>query len=245
MITLSASLARMPKAPQSTRRMATPAVFGSSSRRAPRSASSEDWDEESDERLRHREQGTYRTLCVRLCDGYYFPVSFSATRERFARDAQVCAQACGAEARLFVHRNPGADTDDMVDLQGRPYGQLPAAFLYRREYVAACRCQPNPWAQEARERHRLYALAAAKRKGSKQAAQELEALQAKMRQASPQRVARQPHEEGVKQPGSVVVAPARMSLGGRRPEDNSPRRNRATRAGDDEPDWRRRVFQGG
>ena len=35
--------------------------------------------------------GTFRTLCVRTCDGYYFPISFSTTSERFPEDAQTCA----------------------------------------------------------------------------------------------------------------------------------------------------------
>ena len=28
--------------------------------------------------------GTYRTVCVRSCDGYYFPISYATTAERFA-----------------------------------------------------------------------------------------------------------------------------------------------------------------
>ena len=45
--------------------------------------------------------GHYRTLCVRMCDGYYWPISQSAPRSRFYRDAGVCRSACGEEARLF------------------------------------------------------------------------------------------------------------------------------------------------
>ena len=32
---------------------------------------------------------TYRTVCVRLCDGYYFPVSFSTLPSHFARDTET------------------------------------------------------------------------------------------------------------------------------------------------------------
>ena len=120
-------------------------------------------------------------MCVRLCDGYYFPISFSATRDRLARDAKTCESSCGGQARLFIYRNPGADIEDMVDLRGQPYRQLSTAFLYRTEYVPQCRCKPNPWDAEAQERHRMYALAADKRKGNKQAAAELDALTAKMK----------------------------------------------------------------
>ena len=131
-----------------------------------------------------RPHDTYRTVCVPLCDGYYFPVSFSVAPDRFERDRQSCENSCGAEGRLFVYRNPGAGPEDMHDLQGRPYRQLRAAFLYRTEYVADCKCRPHPWEQQARDQHRAYALAVAKRKGDKAAAAELAKLQAQMREPS-------------------------------------------------------------
>ena len=43
-----------------------------------------------------RPRDTYRTVCVRMCDGYYFPVSFSVTPDRFERDRQSCENSCGA-----------------------------------------------------------------------------------------------------------------------------------------------------
>ena len=135
------------------------------------------WDAENDGSLRQRrsEQAepygelrrnsvshrTYRTLCVRLCDGYYFPVNFSVGRRQFARDARVCTARCGSGARLFVYRNPGGDIQDMKDFEGRPYDKLDTAFLYRTQYVSDCKCQPHPWEAEAADRHRKYALAAA------------------------------------------------------------------------------------
>src|SRR6185369_3937727 len=35
-------------------------------------------------------EGQYRTLCVRLCDGFYFPISFATTRGQLADDARKC-----------------------------------------------------------------------------------------------------------------------------------------------------------
>ncbi len=101
--------------------------------------------------------GTYRTLCVRLCDGFYFPVSDSTRRERFSGDAKQCEQRCPARSRLFVHRNPGEDANDMVDLKGHPYRTLPTALLYQTKYVADCTCHGNPWDEAALARHRTYA----------------------------------------------------------------------------------------
>ena len=81
-------------------------------------------------------------MCVRLCDGYDFPISFSATRDRLARDAKTCESSCGGQARLFIYRNPGADVEDMVDLRGQPYRKLNT-----RSSIAPnmCRmqCKPN------------------------------------------------------------------------------------------------------
>ena len=132
-----------------------------------------------------RPRDTYRTVCVRTCDGYYFPISFSVTSDRFERDRQTCENSCGAQGRLFVYRNPGGDVEDMQDLQGKPYRQLRTAFLYRTEYVADCKCKAHPWEQQARDQHRAYALAAAKRKGDKTAAAELARLESDMRGTTP------------------------------------------------------------
>jgi hypothetical protein len=100
--------------------------------------------------------GLFRTLCVRLCDGFPIPMSFSTTRSQFAKDARRCAQTCPG-GRLFVYRNPGGEMEDMVDLDGRAYRQLPTAFLHQSSYVENCTCHGNPWDQEALARHKSYA----------------------------------------------------------------------------------------
>lgn len=102
----------------------------------------------------------YRTLCVRTCDGYYFPISFSTTRASLARDAQRCESSCGVPAKLFYHRNPGADVQHMVDLNGRPYSSLENAFRYREELVENCRCTPEPWSEAAKQEYERRAEAA-------------------------------------------------------------------------------------
>jgi len=161
------------------------AQFGTSSRsRSPYGFGNRpyDPDDEDDEDRGPRSYGTYRTVCVRLCDGYYFPVSFAAPAEHLERDRALCENRCGAQGRLFVHRNPGGSIEDAQDLSGKSYRQLKTAFLYRTEYVASCTCQPQPWDQASLDRHRLYVLAAAANKGSKEAAQELKALQAKVKE---------------------------------------------------------------
>jgi hypothetical protein len=84
---------------------------------------------------------TFRTLCVRTCDGYYFPISFSTVNSRFAEDEATCRSMCpGTDVQLYIHHNPGEESEQMVSLAGEPYTVLPTAFLYRDHYIDACSC---------------------------------------------------------------------------------------------------------
>lgn len=88
------------------------------------------------------ELGTYRTLCVRTCDGYYFPISFSTVPSNFWADEQACRASCpGTDVALYSYRNPGEDVAAMISLAGEPYSALPTAFKYRKSYDAACACR--------------------------------------------------------------------------------------------------------
>jgi hypothetical protein len=102
----------------------------------------------------------YRTVCVRLCDGYYFPISFSTTRDRFAEDAQACAASCTNEVRLFYHPSDTQDDRELIDRHGNAYADLANAFVYRTRYEPSCQCRPPPWSEEARQRHAMYATEA-------------------------------------------------------------------------------------
>lgn len=85
---------------------------------------------------------TYRTVCVRLCDGYYFPVSFSTLPNHFERDAEVCTSKCAAPTELFYYQNPGGSVEQMVGAQSNtPYTSMKTAFRYRKEYVQGCSCK--------------------------------------------------------------------------------------------------------
>ena len=103
---------------------------------------------------------TYKTVCVRACDGYFSPVSFSTTRDRFDHDQRICESRCGG-GKLYVFKNPGGSPEDMVDLEGNSYSELKTAFLFKTTYISACTCKPHPWQQASRDRHKVYALKAA------------------------------------------------------------------------------------
>ena len=102
----------------------------------------------------------YRTVCVRLCDGYYFPISFSTTRDRFAQDEQVCVARCANDVRLFYHPSDTQNDSELIDRDGNAYGDLANAFVYRTRYEPSCQCRPPPWSEEARQRHAMYATEA-------------------------------------------------------------------------------------
>ncbi|MGB8397570.1 DUF2865 domain-containing protein, partial [Bradyrhizobium sp.] len=86
--------------------------------------------------------GTFRTVCVRSCDGAYFPVSFATVQARFYDDEKTCKALCpAAEASLFAYRNPGEDINQAVSINGQPYTALPNAFKYRTEFNASCSCK--------------------------------------------------------------------------------------------------------
>ena len=88
------------------------------------------------------QSGTYRTVCVRTCDGFYFPISFATVPGRFADDEKTCKNLCpAAEATLFSYRNPGEDMNQAVSISGQPYSSSPNAFKYRTEFNPSCACK--------------------------------------------------------------------------------------------------------
>jgi hypothetical protein len=86
------------------------------------------------------DSGTYRTLCVRSCDGYYFPISFSTTRQHLAEDEATCQQLCPAGAELYYHSVRSEGPEQMRSLEGGAYADLETAFRYREVLDQSCTC---------------------------------------------------------------------------------------------------------
>jgi len=85
--------------------------------------------------------GRYRSVCVRLCDGFFYPISYSAYGVRLGNDAALCQSNCAAPAELYVYRNPGQEIEQAVSLNGSTYMDLPVALRFRKEYVKGCSCK--------------------------------------------------------------------------------------------------------
>ena len=85
---------------------------------------------------------TYRTVCVRLCDGYFFPVSFATVENHFERDIDACESQCAAPAELYYYQNPGGSMEQAMSVRKRtPYAGLKTAFRFRKEFVQGCSCK--------------------------------------------------------------------------------------------------------
>jgi hypothetical protein len=96
--------------------------------------------------------GRYRSVCVRLCDGFFYPIHYSTYGSQVGQDAQQCQSSCAAPAELYVYRNPGQDIEQAVSLSGSAYMDLPVALRFRKEYVKGCSCKQaeyNPTEIEA------------------------------------------------------------------------------------------------
>jgi hypothetical protein len=137
---------------------------------------------------RGNSRGTYRTMCVRLCDGFYWPISFSTTQDNFDKDAQTCESSCGGpnNARLFSYPNPGGSTEDLEDTSGTAYKKLPKAFAFRVSADPSCKCRAHPWEDAALDQHKLYALESGASKKSAATMAEINALRKKIAQYVPQ-----------------------------------------------------------
>lgn len=93
---------------------------------------------------------TVRTVCVRTCDGFFFPISFQTTRNALERDEAICQATCpGSEAKLYAYPNPGGQMEQATNVEGEPYTKLQNAFRYRKEFVGGCSCKPEGmnWAE--------------------------------------------------------------------------------------------------
>jgi hypothetical protein len=86
--------------------------------------------------------GTFRTMCVRTCDGAYFPISSQASTMSFQRDAQVCSMMCpGMQTELFYHAITQESDAMRSAVTGRPYGDLENAYRFRTARKdQACGC---------------------------------------------------------------------------------------------------------
>jgi Protein of unknown function (DUF2865) len=87
---------------------------------------------------RPRGFGASQPMCVRLCDGYFFPLSGISTRA----DAQdMCQAQCPASKSQVFYRTNSSDINEAADDDGRTYSSLPNALKYRTRTDQTCTCK--------------------------------------------------------------------------------------------------------
>lgn len=97
-------------------------------------------------RSRGREKGSSRygnsrTMCVRLCDGFYFPINNNSHSDNYYDELAMCVGRCpGADVSLYVHSNGEAVERMRSTMTGEAYVTLPTAFAYRKSLSRSCSC---------------------------------------------------------------------------------------------------------
>ena len=91
---------------------------------------------------------TVRTVCVRLTDGYFWPISYATLPDYVSNDAQSCQASCTTTpVELYFYDNPGQEPEQMRNQFGEPYTALPNAFRYRDALdtspAASCKVAPQ------------------------------------------------------------------------------------------------------
>ncbi len=100
-------------------------------------------------------QAGSEVLCVRQCDGYFFPLNY--TERGGATLSDFCKASCpNAEVSVYT-RVPGQTIETAVGLDGKPYMDLPAALKYQKSLDSSCSCRPQgaSWADTLADAERI------------------------------------------------------------------------------------------
>jgi Protein of unknown function (DUF2865) len=95
----------------------------------------------------HKSAALGRSVCVRLCDGAFFPMGGDSGRDQEATCGALCPDAPTA---VYRERAGSDKIEDAVSASGAPYTALPVALRYRSTLDNTCACH--------RERAQQYVL---------------------------------------------------------------------------------------
>jgi hypothetical protein len=86
-----------------------------------------------------------RSVCVRLCDGYFFPVApISSLGDLAAHEATCAGQCPDAPTQLFIEPAGSDRIEDAVSTNGARYAALPMALSNRSSAFKTCSCHRRP-----------------------------------------------------------------------------------------------------
>jgi len=92
--------------------------------------------------------GSY-AVCVRTCDGSFFPVSYSGAGSRADSLEEVCRSLCpNADVQLYSFPF-GGTIDQAVSASGERYVDMPNALKFQQSFDSTCSCRRKgeSWAQ--------------------------------------------------------------------------------------------------
>ncbi|MBV8104312.1 MAG: DUF2865 domain-containing protein, partial [Hyphomicrobiales bacterium] len=92
--------------------------------------------------------GSY-AVCVRTCDGSFFPVSYSGAGSRADSLEEVCRSLC-PNADVALYSFPlGGTIDQAVSSTGERYVDMPNALKFQQSFDSTCSCRRRgeSWAQ--------------------------------------------------------------------------------------------------
>ena len=92
--------------------------------------------------------GSY-AVCVRTCDGSFFPVSYSGAGSRSDSLEDVCRSLC-PNADMALYSFPfGGTIEEAESPSGEPYANLPNASKFEKAYDPSCSCRRKgeSWAE--------------------------------------------------------------------------------------------------
>lgn len=82
-----------------------------------------------------------KAVCVRSCDGAFFPLSYSASGGQLDSLADMCRALCpNAEVTLYTYPVSG-DVEQAVSINGARYMDSPTALRYRHVFDPSCSCR--------------------------------------------------------------------------------------------------------
>ncbi len=85
--------------------------------------------------------GSY-AVCVRTCDGSFFPVSYTGTGSRADSLEEVCRALCpNADVALYSFPFGGTIDEAASSSNGEPYANLPDAGKFQQTYDPNCSCR--------------------------------------------------------------------------------------------------------
>jgi hypothetical protein len=104
-------------------------------------------------------RGGPMAICVRDCDGGFFPISYSARSSNLDDLASMCRALCpNAEVKLYT-ASQWKGLASALSIDGEAYSDHPNARKFEKVYDPSCGCKPpgQSWAEALADAERIIA----------------------------------------------------------------------------------------